>query len=122
MDGTVDLPDLSPEEPHGDFERRLAAVKARDSASSSTKAPDDSMGLAARSGVEFVAAIGVAVLLGVGIDKVLGSSPAGLLVMIVLGFAAGLLNIYRATKGMGYGETYRKPEAKPGKQDDEAGS
>ena len=79
------------------------------------------MGLAARSGIEFVAAIAVAAVLGIAIDKALGSSPAALLIMILLGFAAGLLNIYRATKGMGYGETYRKPGAKLAEQDDETG-
>ncbi len=63
-----------------------------------------------RSGIEFVAALVVAVGIGVLIDRWLHSSPAALLILLVLGFGAGLLNVYRAMKGMSYTATYRRPE------------
>ncbi len=71
--------------------------------------PDDSMGIGARSGIEFVAAIVVSALIGFGIDKWLHTSPVALLILLALGFAAGLLNVYRAMNGIGYGQGYAKP-------------
>lgn len=48
---------------------------------------------------EFVAAVVVAAVIGWGIDRVLGSSPIGLIIFIVLGTAAGFWNVYRIAAG-----------------------
>lgn len=46
---------------------------------------------------EFVAAIVVGAALGWGVDRIFGISPWGLIVLLLLGFAAGVLNVIRAT-------------------------
>ena len=46
---------------------------------------------------EFVAAIIVGTGLGWGIDHLAGTSPFGLIVFLILGFAAGVVNVMRAT-------------------------
>ena len=48
-----------------------------------------------RISTELAAALIVSVLIGHGIDKVLNTKPFGLITLIILGFLAGLLNIYR---------------------------
>lgn len=46
-------------------------------------------------GFAFVFSIGIGVALGLGIDKLTGWSPFGLIVFFILGFAAGVVNVYR---------------------------
>lgn len=53
-------------------------------------------GLAVRLGSEFVAAILVGIGLGWGLDRLAGTSPWGLVVFLLLGFAAGVMNVLRA--------------------------
>jgi ATP synthase protein I len=45
---------------------------------------------------ELVAGVLVGAGLGWGIDRLLGTSPWGLIVLLLLGFAAGVLNVMRA--------------------------
>jgi ATP synthase protein I len=49
---------------------------------------------------EFVAAIIVGALLGWGVDSLFGTSPWGLIILLLLGFAAGVLNVIRAAAEM----------------------
>lgn len=49
---------------------------------------------------EFVAAIVVGAALGYGIDLVLPTRPWGMVVFLLLGFAAGVLNVVRSTREM----------------------
>ena len=67
---------------------RIAAERPRD-----TGAVD--YGRAFRLASEFVAGIVVGALIGWGIDKVAGTSPWGLIGFLLLGFAAGVLNVVR---------------------------
>ena len=53
-----------------------------------------------RLAAEFVAAIMVGAGLGFGIDFLLGTRPWGMVVMLLLGFAAGVLNVVRAASQM----------------------
>lgn len=46
---------------------------------------------------EFVAAIIVGALLGWGVDSLFGTTPWGMIILLLLGFAAGILNVIRAT-------------------------
>ena len=61
------------------------------------KGKSDFKGLsfAYRISTELAAALIVSVLIGLGIDKALDTKPFGLITLIILGFLAGLLNIYR---------------------------
>ncbi len=63
---------------------------------------------------EFVAGIVVGVGLGLIFDRVFGTSPLGLVVFLVLGFAAGVLNVLR-TQGVvaDAGAKLRSERSKP---------
>lgn len=53
-----------------------------------------------RIGTEFMAAIVIGGILGYLIDLGLKTSPWGLLIMFMMGFAAGILNVTRAVAEM----------------------
>jgi len=61
-------------------------------------------GQAVKLASEFLAAVVVGVVLGLGLDQITGFSPWGLVVFLFLGFAAGVLNMLRA---VGYVEPHR---------------
>ena len=46
-------------------------------------------------GLSFVFAIAIGVALGLWIDRLTGWSPWGFIVFFVMGFAAGVMNVYR---------------------------
>lgn len=50
---------------------------------------------------EFVAGILVGAAIGYFIDQLAGTSPFGLIVFLLLGFAAGVLNVIRGISGNG---------------------
>lgn len=90
----------------GDFSERLrrldtALKRAQaDRADGDEHSPQASrsvqgMAQALRLASEFAAGIIVGAAIGWGIDWLLGSSPWGLIVFLLLGFAAGVLNILR---------------------------
>jgi ATP synthase protein I len=62
--------------------------------------PDQVRALGALSvvGLSFVLALVIGVAGGVWLDRHFGTSPWGLLVGFALGVAAGILNVYRATR------------------------
>lgn len=76
-------------------EKKASAPRDRTSASAG-------MALAFRLGAEFVAGVLVGAGIGWGIDYVLGISPWGMIVFLLLGFGAGIMNMLRAA-----GETGR---------------
>jgi ATP synthase protein I len=56
-----------------------------------------------RVATELVAALVVGLGLGWGFDRAFGTRPWGLIIFFLLGSAAGMLNVYRAAKGMIFG-------------------
>lgn len=56
------------------------------------------LGQGFRLGSELLAAMIVGPLLGLGLDRLAGTAPWGLIGGIFLGFAAGVLNVSRAMK------------------------
>ena len=64
-----------------------------------------------RLSAEFVAGILVGAAIGWSIDRWLGTSPWGMIVLLLLGFAAGVLNMMRAA-GMVAHNTLDPPETK----------
>jgi ATP synthase protein I len=85
------------------FEDRLA--KARDSAGldrpptqgkPDTTSDSGAMRLAMRLGVEMVAALVIAVVIGWGLDRLFHTRPWLMIVFVPLGAAAGLRNVFRA--------------------------
>jgi ATP synthase protein I len=62
------------------------------------QAPPSTLGVAGRFATEFVVAVVVGGGLGWLLDRFLGTRPIFLLVMFVLGAAAGILNVMRAAR------------------------
>jgi ATP synthase protein I len=78
-----------------DAERQERTVAERTSRSGGTD-----YGQAFRLASEFVAGVLVGAALGWGLDKVAGTSPWGLIGLLLLGFCAGVLNVVRAANRM----------------------
>ena len=51
-----------------------------------------------RIGVELVSAIAVGTIIGIFVDKYLGTKPFGLIIFFILGSLAGFLNVYRVIR------------------------
>lgn len=79
----------------------------RQGTGSSDDLPQNSIGAAFRIGVELLSAMIVGVGGGLLIDHWLGTSPWGLILMFFMGAGAGIMNVYRAVKGLGYAPGYR---------------
>jgi ATP synthase protein I len=77
------------------------------------------LGLGFRVGLELVVAVVFGLGVGWAIDRGLGTKPWAMVVFLLLGIAAGMLNVYRAMTGMGsaigYAETDRKAAAEKDK-------
>lgn len=88
-----------------DLASRIALAK-RDRAVEANRAsnngPGDMTGMARgmRIGTEFIAAILVGAGLGYLVDLGLGTKPWGLLILLLVGFAAGILNVIRVVTEM----------------------
>ena len=72
------------------------------------------LGLAFRVSVEIVSAVAIGVGAGWLLDGWLGTTPWLMVVFIVLGFAAGILNVYRLATGFGYAGGYMKQDEQAG--------
>jgi len=108
---------LSPQD-RAQFERRVSELnkkldKVRADQAAETKAGRDtaessrSMGYGFRMATELVAAVGVGGLMGYGLDRLFGTMPWLFLLFFLLGFAAGVLNVVRASDRL-QAETRRK--------------
>ena len=88
-----------------DLASRIASAKRErdieDNRASRDASPEMSgMARGLRIGTEFIAAILVGAGFGYLIDLGLGTSPWGLLIMLLVGFAAGILNVTRVVAQM----------------------
>lgn len=79
-----------------------------------TSEKGNALGLAFRVAVEIVSAVAIGVGIGWLLDGWLGTKPWLMLVFIVFGFAAGILNVYRMASGFGYAAGYAKPDTEAG--------
>jgi len=85
------------------FEERLRAARSRQGLDAPPPEPGreageaggSPMGIALRVGVEMVSALLVAVAIGWALDRWLGTRPIMLAVFVLLGGAAGVLNVWR---------------------------
>jgi ATP synthase protein I len=88
----------------GDLAARIARAKAERPAAK-LRADVESTGFsganrAYRLASEFVAAIVVGAAVGYGIDAVFGTRPWAMIILLLLGFAAGVLNVARSAAAM----------------------
>lgn len=95
----------------GAFERRLRDARGRlngreedgKEAASDDGTTASSFGVAIRIGTELVAGLAVGVAIGYGLDRWLGFRGLFLAVFAVLGFGAGMANVWRVVNGPGMG-------------------
>jgi ATP synthase protein I len=85
---------------------KLDASAGRPTRTDPASRPGDSSAMARgfRLSTELVAGVFVGAVLGWFLDRALGISPWGLIVFVLLGFAAGVLNVIRVA-GVGMGST-----------------
>jgi ATP synthase protein I len=103
-----------------DLASRIASAKRerdREDKRASDDASADTSGMARglRIGSEFVAAILVGTGIGYLIDLGLGTSPWGMLILFLVGFAAGIRNVIRVVTEM---NSATPPLPGPGTEDD----
>ena len=81
------------------FEKRLRAARERQGIDPASAAPPDkepsALIVGMRVAVELVAAFAVAVGIGWALDRWLGTTPLFICVFVLLGGAAGALNVWR---------------------------
>lgn len=80
-----------------ELEARRPAGKPQLGTKSSAPSDSSSMGRAFRASTEFVAGVIAGGGLGWLIDKGLGSKPWGMIICLLLGFAAGIYNVMRSS-------------------------
>ena len=79
---------------------------------------NSALGLGFRIGLELVVAVVFGLGVGWAIDKYLGTKPWGMIVFVLLGIAAGMLNVYRAMTGMGMAVGYGGPDRQAARDED----
>ncbi len=82
------------------LERKLSASRQRHQPGEQGSANANMLGLAWRLTIEMLAGIGVGGFIGWWMDKVLGTAPIFMLLMLVLGMGAGLMNSVRTVAEM----------------------
>lgn len=75
----------------------LLARRKVEPETSSNREASKGYALAVKLSSEFIAGVVVGVILGYLFDRFLGTSPWGLIVFLLLGFCAGVLNVLRST-------------------------
>jgi Uncharacterized protein conserved in bacteria len=103
---TEEKPPHSLEELDARLRKAREGSVVRSAGSRLERADRGPLGAAFRIGAELVAAMIVGVGGGYLLDRWLGTSPWGLIVMFFLGSAAGVLNVYRAVSGLGFAPGY----------------
>lgn len=98
-------PDHSTSEATSDLASRIAFAKRSravgdDRAQANGSGDMSGLGRGMRIGTEFIAAILVGAGLGYLIDLGLGTSPWGMLIVLLIGFAAGIRNVIRVVAEM----------------------
>ncbi|MEJ1157816.1 AtpZ/AtpI family protein [Prosthecomicrobium sp. N25] len=77
-------------------ERLKAHQKAERARAERPRSSSTGYALAVRLGSEFIAAVLVGAGIGWSFDRFAGTAPFGMIVFLLLGFAAGVLNVLRA--------------------------
>lgn len=80
--------------------------------------PGNALGLAFRVSVELVSALAVGLGIGWLLDQWFDTRPWLMLAFLLLGGAAGILNVYRMAMGMGYADSYGETDGNSPKQED----
>lgn len=113
MRGLPEMTEDTPQPPNEDLDSRLREARKRlegeDDAPRHKRSQEMGTGiaLAARIGTELVAAVAVAVGIGLLLDWWLETGPWFLIAFIILGAGAGMMNVYRVANRLGGTAGYR---------------
>lgn len=106
----------------GDLASRIARARSSGPAQAGTNqvraGEMTGIGRGFRLASEFVAAVVVGGAIGFGIDYFFPTRPWGMIILLLLGFAAGVLNVIRATAEMN-AATAVPPDTKPVPDDED---
>lgn len=105
-----------------DLEKRLKVARREFDKDYNPKAAapkNESMSDGARAGIELVGAFLGGGLIGFGLDKLFGTSPACFLIFLILGVITGFYNVYKITQGLGSSVGFMQlhKKIKPAKQE-----
>lgn len=117
--------DQASESPRDDLAHRLDALgrdlgsRAGPAGGKGAQKSASGYGQALRLSTDFVAGVVVGAALGWGFDALFGTSPWGLIILLLLGFAAGVMNVMRTAglvkgpRGLAEKSTDGPPTARP---------
>lgn len=94
-----------------EFDARLRAAR-EDPEQPRPSSMQREIGFAYRVLIEMVVGIGLGAFAGWWLDEWLGTRPILMVVLILLGFAAGMLNAYRASQAYSAGQRDGRPDDK----------
>jgi len=88
----------------GSLEHRLSEIRdsrnirtdQSDAGGGDSRARASAMAMGFRLSSELIAGVAVGALMGWGFDRLLSTSPFGLIVFVLVGFSAGVLNVIRS--------------------------
>jgi ATP synthase protein I len=80
--------------------KKLVTAKARRTEKTPERVEDSATGIAMKIGIELAVSVAVVTYLGYLLDQWLDIAPGGVIVGFMLGFAAGLRNVFIAAKNM----------------------
>ena len=92
-----------------DFEKRLKKLKNLDTKFNQKKNKNfKDFGASLKLGIELVSAIIVGLIMGLVLDNYFQSKPIFLIIFLILGFAAGMVNVFRSVKRLGFEVGFKK--------------
>ena len=96
------------------FNKRLENLKNLNEKNKNQKKDNvfKGFGIYLKSGVELLSAIIVALVIGLFLDNYFQSKPIFLIIFLILGFAAGIMNVYRSVKKLGFEVGFKKKNDK----------
>ena len=81
-----------------DLKKKIELTKNKNRINLSKNNNNNILGLALRISTELVAAVFVATFIGYYLDKWLGTKPIFIIILFIVGIAAGIFNVVRSAK------------------------
>ena len=96
-----------------DFKKRLKKLKNSDTRINQKKNNNfQNIGMFLKSGVELISPVIVGVVIGLFCDHHFKTKPIFLIIFLIFGFAAGIINVYRSVKKLGFEVGFKKKNDK----------
>jgi ATP synthase protein I len=101
------------------LDERLDRKQEAKRSAQASKPDNTGFGAALRLSADFVAAVLVGAGLGYGLDRLFGMAPWGMILFLILGFCAGVLNVMRSAGKIADPHAKKAPSGRPEMYDDE---